>query len=110
MSCIARLCTLDSYGTRIHLISSALGYLLTASTRHSLEVGVSWFFDACQFGSIQVPVLHPVASPYDLNDYSSQLGEDVKFFFADANERQETQERMFSLCFGPNGYVIILRL
>ncbi|RMX70298.1 hypothetical protein DD238_000012 [Peronospora effusa] len=104
VSCIARLCTLDSNGTRTHLITSALGYLFTASTRHSFEVGVSWFIDACQFGSVQAPVLKPLASPHDWNDYVSQLEEDVQKIIADADERQEMQEKLFSLCFGPNGW------
>ncbi|CAH0493130.1 unnamed protein product [Peronospora farinosa] len=104
VSCIARLCTLDSNGTRTHLITSALGYLFTASTRHSFEVGVSWFINACQFGSVQAPVLKPLASPHDWNDYVSQLEEDVQKIIADADERQEMQEKLFSLCFGPNGW------
>ncbi|CAI5729295.1 unnamed protein product [Peronospora destructor] len=94
--CIARLCTLDSYGTRTHLITSVLGYLFTASTRHSLEVGVSWFIDACQFGSVQVPVLKPLASSHDWNELEENI--------ADADERQKMQEKMFSLCFGPHGW------
>ena len=109
VSCIAGLCTPDFYGTKTHIITSALGYLFASSTQRSLEVGVSWFIDACQFGSIQVPVLKSPAASYAWNDYDSKLEEDAKGNIVDAGDRQEMQEKLFSLCFGPNGYATIIR-
>ena len=52
--------------------------------------------------------MKPVASPHDWNDYVAQLGKDENNIIADADEKQKMQEKLFSLCFGPNGYVAII--
>ena len=104
MSCVAELCGLNFRGAKSHVVTSALGYLLVASTRYSLEVMVSWFIDACQFGSTQVRSISEEiqASPHKLND-GMQLKENT------GDEAQEVRNKLLSLCFGPNGYATVVR-
>ncbi|CAH0477116.1 unnamed protein product [Peronospora belbahrii] len=110
VSYIAGLCTLDTYGAGTHIITSVLGYLFTASPQCSVEVGVSWLIDAYQFGTLRVPVLESLASSHNSNDYARKLRDDVKQNIAGGgDERQKIQEKVFSLCFGPNGWAKLVQ-
>ncbi|CAI5739297.1 unnamed protein product [Hyaloperonospora brassicae] len=99
VSCVAELCGLNFRGAKSHVVTSVLGYLLLASTRYSLEVMVSWFIDACQFGNTRVRSISEEiqASPHKLNDVM-QLKENT------GDETQEVRNELLSLCFGPNGW------
>uniref|UniRef100_A0AAV1V2S7 Uncharacterized protein n=1 Tax=Peronospora matthiolae TaxID=2874970 RepID=A0AAV1V2S7_9STRA len=100
VACVAELCGPNLCGAKSHLVTSTLGYLFAASSRDSIEAMVSWFIDACQFGSTQV---HSVSdtiplSPHDWNSSVMQPNESV------GDETQEMRNELFSLCFGPNGW------
>lgn len=110
MSCIAGLCTAGIFDAEKHIITTTLGYFFASTTRYYLEIMVSWFIDACQFGSVRVHSISDKlpASPREWDGYVTQLEGGIKGNIADDDERKETQEKLFSFCFGPNGYVIIL--
>ncbi|ETK88464.1 hypothetical protein L915_07274 [Phytophthora nicotianae] len=110
LSCVAGLTTTAMHKAGSQVISLALGYLFSTATRKSLEVMVSWYIDACQFGSIQSHFISSkmLTAPRDWSDYVAQLGASAKENAA-IDERKELQERLFSLCFSPTGWSNYLR-
>ncbi|KAE9299031.1 hypothetical protein PF008_g23353 [Phytophthora fragariae] len=103
VACIAGLCAKGMLQAENDTVTSALGHLFSTSTQRSLEVMVTWFVDACQFGSPQVRFVSK-RTPHDWNDYAAgQIG-NIKEEAGDDEGRKEQQEQLFSLCFGPNGW------
>lgn len=99
--CIAALTAIGMYGAENHAISSALKYLLQVSTRSSFEAIVTWFIDACQYGSISVhsPYREAPASPHDWSDFAVKLGE------SNHDKQEKVQGKLVSFCFGSTGWI-----
>ncbi|KAG6609266.1 uncharacterized protein IUM83_00888 [Phytophthora cinnamomi] len=104
--CIAGLCAGGVRQTDNYSITSALGYLFNTSTQYSREVMTTWFVDACRFGSPVVRLTSEKGplSPHDLHNYTAGLRGNSKKVTPDDEGRKEKNERLLSLCFGPNGW------